>query len=240
MGNIHKLGTNTMTQAELEKVDPQFAVEGLLKAREKTLEVLARIRSELKEGASERDVLSQIRSIFADYGVTQHWHRPFVRFAEGTRLTYNDDESDIRLKHDWPYYLDVAPVWPGAKLGMDSKIRYESDYGDTFIFGQNAEAQKMIDSIHNAFDEAKQYWRQKKSGEEIYGCFKKRVENEGFIFREEIDGHRLGDFPHIKYTRDLEYLSKIEFIPTAGLWMLEVMITHPNLKMGAFYEDLMI
>jgi hypothetical protein len=51
-------------------------------------------------------------------------------------------------------------------------------------------------------------------------------------------GHRLGDFPHAVHKAGK--LAVAEFQPSSGLWVLEIQIRHPELPIGAFYEDLLL
>ncbi len=239
MSDLHQLGVSADSQSDLEKVGEQFMVSGLLKAREKTIEVLNVIRSEFKEGQSENDARLMALSIFEDYGVKKHWHRPFIRLGEGTVLSFHDPISESRLKPNDVFHLDLGPVWPSEKLGLSSSLEYEGDYGDTFVFGKNDDAVKMIEAVHRILLEAQAEWKKKKiSGETIYQFMKQQAEKSGYVFVDRVEGHRVSDFPHHKYTR--ESLSKINFIPKSSLWVTEIMICHPNLKMGAFYEDLMV
>jgi hypothetical protein len=238
VSDLHQLQVTRIDQSETEKLDPRFIVDGLLRAREKTVEVLEAIRGQLKEGLSETEARFLALSIFKDFGVTKHWHQPYIRFGEGTALSFREPLSNHQLKVDDVYHLDVGPVWPSQRLDIEPGLEYEGDYGDTFIFGKNPEAQKMIDVLHEVYHLVKREWEQKKiSGEKIYQFFKEQVENSGYIFIEKVEGHRISDFPHQKYTR--KRLSNIEFAPAHSLWVLEGMICHPKIQMGAFYEDLM-
>lgn len=240
MSDLHQLQvTSSSDQVDIEKVDPQFITEGLLRARVKTMEVLEVIRNEMKEGHSESEARRTAVSVFKTYGVTKHWHQPYIRFGEGTTLSFHEPLSSNQLKNHDVYHLDLGPVWPSDLLGMGPGLEYEGDYGDTFVYGENAEAQKMINTLHDIFHLTKQTWKEKcPSGKNLYQFFKEQVESQGYIFVEEVEGHRIGDFPHQKYTQ--KRLSQIEFAPSNSLWILEAMIRHPKLKMGAFYEDLMI
>jgi hypothetical protein len=239
MSDLHQLNVSALDQATIEKVDPHFIAEGLYRARDKTALVLHEIRKEFKEGLSENDARILALSIFQDHGVTKHWHRPYIRFGEGTILSFYDPISENCLKENDIYHLDLGPVWPSHKLGLDSELEYEGDYGDTFVFGDsNHEATKMIEALHEVFNLVKNEWQNNKlAGTEIYHFFSEQISNKGYVFVEKVDGHRVSDFPHHKYTKDR--LSKIDFTPTNSLWILEAMICHPTLKMGAFFEDLL-
>ncbi len=238
MEGVHQLGATAPPHFNLEMVDEKFVEVGLLKAREKTVEVLHVIRSQFKIGQNENDARILAQKIFADYGATKHWHRPLIRFGEGTVLSFNEPISDHKLTENSVYHMDLGPVWPGQKLGIDSNLEYEGDYGDTFVFGQNGNAQDMINIVHRVFDKAKQMWRENLfTGEEIYRFSRELFKKTDYEFVEKVEGHRVADFPHHKYSK--ERLANIKFVPKRSLWVLELMVRHPQLKFGAFYEDLL-
>lgn len=49
---------------------------GLLKAREKTWQVLHEIRETLRPGLTEDDARKLSLDIFREHGVVKHWHKP--------------------------------------------------------------------------------------------------------------------------------------------------------------------
>ncbi|MGZ3743526.1 MAG: M24 family metallopeptidase [Pseudobdellovibrionaceae bacterium] len=238
MSDHHQLGVYVPNQKQIEGVDPSFIKKGLFLAREKTIQVTEEIKLALKQGMNESDARQLSLSVFEKHGVKKHWHKPWVRFGEGTTLSFYDPISESLLQANDIYHFDFGPVWPSEVLGLEGPLEYEGDYGNTFVFGSNEEAEHMIKSLHESFYEVKTHWkRENVSGEDLYKLFKKSIETKGYIFVDKVDGHRIGDFPHHKYTKDR--LSKISFVPTSGLWVLEAMICHPQKKMGAFFEDIM-
>ena len=89
------------------------------------------------------------------------------------------------------------------------------------------------------FREVETRWREEKlTGPQIYALLKLRASEEGYQLLERVDGHRLSDYPHTKYSK--ERLAKIPFNPADALWILEVLIVHPSLGFGAFFEDLLL
>ena len=54
----------------------------------------------------------------------------------------------------------------------------------------------------------------------------------------EMAGHRIGEHPHAVFHDGL--LSQADFTPSAGLWMLEIQLRHPDLPYSAFIEDLLL
>ncbi len=89
------------------------------------------------------------------------------------------------------------------------------------------------------FSKAKKYWKEEKaSGVQIYKYLKKLSKDENVKLLEDVDGHRLSNFSHFKYSK--KHLSEIKFYPKKNLWILELQINDPKGRFGAFYEDLLV
>jgi hypothetical protein len=233
MSQFHSLQVSSESQKAIESVAPHFIKEGLLLAREKSWRVLKEILSLLKEGMNEDDARKLALQVFSTHGVSKHWHRPYIRFGAGTALTFHDPmQKDYKLQTGDPVYLDFGPVWKDEGTGFE----YEGDVGDTFVFGENSEAERCAKTARTLFAEVQKEWQTKRlTGVDIYGYLNTRANQLGYELTEQVKGHRLGDFPHQKYTK--ENLSDIQFCPSSSLWVLEVHIVHPNRTLGAFYED---
>lgn len=216
-------------------MSPEFIRDGLFRAREKTISVLEEIRRMLREGMTENDARLLALTVFKSHGVTKHWHKPYIRFGSGTTLTFNEPlQAEYRLRTGDAYYLDLGPVWADADLGLE----YEGDYGDTFAFGRNTEAEKCAETAHAIFREAQAAWRATKlTGEELYRLMEKRARKEGYVFVAGVEGHRVSDFPHHKYTK--ENLARMPFVPSESIWVLELQLNDPAGRFGAFFEDLL-
>ena len=235
MTEIHRLGVSLDSKQILEAVNPLFVREGLLQAQRKTWNALRQLRLLLVEGMREDEARKLALSYFLDLGVSKHWHKPYIRFGPGTMLTFHDPlQADYRLKAGDPLYIDLGPVWPAT----DSEIEYEGDAGDTFVQGANLEAERCAATARELFKEVQMSWKSGHlSGEGIYQFLKERTSARGFKLVEKVDGHRLGDFPHHKYSK--ERLARLQFSPSADLWVLEIQIIHPELNIAAFFEDLL-
>lgn len=234
MSHPHPLGVFAPSTEAIEAVHPQFVMEGLYRAREKTIGVLSEVRSQLRVGMTEDDARKLTLEIFAARGVTKHWHKPYVRFGAGTALTFHQPlQPDYRLQENDPYYLDLGPVWPDPALGLE----YEGDFGDTLIFGKNPEAEKCANAARSLFNVAKSKLADKSvTGQSLYDDLRKRSAEMGYTLTADVEGHRLSDFPHHKYSK--ERLAKVPFFPKPGLWVLEIMLADPNKRFGAFFEDI--
>ena len=239
MSDLHKLHVSASNQSQLEGVDQKFLAAGLLMARLKTIEVVEIISKQIKEGTGENEARALIKGIFREFGVTKHWHQPYLRFGEGSVLSFHEPISEHRLRANEIFHMDVGPVWSAESLGMEKGLEYEGDYGDSFVYGENKIAQKLIHATHEVFASARDKWKTEKcSGTELYEHSKEQAELRGYKFVEDVAGHRLGDFPHHKHTK--ERLGSVNFTPSDSLWVMEVMLLAPNLKIGAFFEDLLM
>ena len=237
MSDLHFL---SVTGNAAEAVDPRFLKEGLLEARRKSWEILKSIQGLLEEGMTEDQARRLCLDVFRGAGVKKHWHKPYVRFASGTLLTFNDPiQPDYQLKPGDPVYIDLGPVWSyAAKLG-EAELEYEGDVGDSFVFsGTHPEAERCAAMARQLFGEASANWRTHKwTGAEIYDFLRDRATEEGYVFVEVVQGHRLSDFPHHKYSK--ERFARTQFQASELLWVLEVQLKHPTLGFGAFYEDIL-
>ena len=235
MSDLHPLGIIPDSQEALEAVDPRFLLEGLLAARQKTVEAVELIRASLRAGMTEDEAREQSMGILARLGASKHWHKPYIRFGPGTVLTFHEPlQPDYRLQEGDPFYVDIGPVWCDPKAGLD----YEGDYGDTFVLGSNPDAERCAAAARSLFAEARRDWKEgRRRGAEIYALLKRRAAERGYDLLERAAGHRLGDFPHHRHSK--EQLAKIAFYPSPSLWVLEVQIVHTASRFGAFFEDLL-
>jgi CDP-4-dehydro-6-deoxyglucose reductase len=233
--SAHPLGVLASSKAALEAVHPKFVREGLMKARQKTIDAVGAIRGQVREGLNEVQATKMAMNILMDMGAAKHWHQPKVRLGAGTTLTYDDPlQADYSIQSGDAFFIDLGPVWPDPELGLE----YEGDYGDTFWLGANSDAEKCAQAARTLFHEARSSWlAHRVNGQTLYGMLKNRAQELGYELVAGVDGHRLSDFPHQKYSK--EGLGNLAFIPADSLWIMEIQIRHPKLKIGAFFEDLL-
>jgi len=231
----HQLGIHTQDIKVLEGVDPAFLEKGLWMARQKTIEAFQTIVPQLKEGMSESEARRLIYTIFSDLGCNKHWHKPYARFGSGTLLSFNEgQETGPNFAFHQPGYFDLGPVW----YDSETQLEYEGDFGDTFIIGENSAADHCAKVCRALFQEARDLWhKEPKTGYEIYQFLKSQSSQLGFALREDVCGHRVGDFPHNRFSK--MNLSDTKFIPSQSLWVLEVQILDTESRFGAFYEDIL-
>jgi len=215
----------------IEKTKPDFSIEGILFARQKTQEATRLIASQIVPGMLEEDGQALAREVLSHLGTTKLWHRSWIRFGENTLKHYGlPSEPNVRLKENDIFFIDLGPIWNG----------YEGDAGMTFTVGENAQMKECCIAAKTLFETVKARWEaQDLSGEKLYRFAVNEADKLGFpLHLQEANGHRLGDFPHsIHYKGSI---ASVPFSPSRYLWVLEIQIRHPQLPFGAFIEDLLV
>jgi hypothetical protein len=235
MSDFHPLRIESVSKAESERVGSDFQKEKLLLARSQSWNLYHNIKANLLEGMTEKEALHLSLRISADCGAQKNWHKPFVRFGPGSVLTFREPlQADYRLQVNDPVTIDLGPAW----FDDETKCFYEGDVGDTFVFGENAVAEKCASSARKIFEEVEQEWLDEKlSGASLYVRMEEKAQEHGYLFTREVAGHRIGDFPHHQYSK--RSVASLEFVPQDLLWVLEIHIRHPQLEVGAFFEDVL-
>ena len=229
------IGPIAVTPEDLERVDPRFAREAVLRAQEKSWAVLREIRTALRPGMTESQGRALALETFKHHGVTRHWHAPYVRFGPGTLLTFDDPIQDAHaLSESDAVYLDFGPVWMDAETG----IEVEGDVGEGFAFGVHPAMERCSATARALFQEARALWvKERATGERLYTHLRARATELGYELVEHVQGHRTGDYPHKRYTR--ERVANLKHSPGSCLWVLEVMLRDRATGVGAFFEDVL-
>ncbi len=213
-----------------EGVGDNFSIEGMLAARDKTRAAVERIGSEISAGMTAGDAIALANDELRAMGMDRHWHAPLIRFGEETLKGFRHPvEEDQSLAENDIYFVDLGVIWDGL----------EGDAGDTFVAGKDEEKEACAQAARDIWHAVSDHWRQTRvTGTALHEFAKEETKRRGWKFNHDILGHRLSDFPHAIYKAG--WLSEFERSPSAGLWILEIQISHPELPYGAFYEDLLI
>jgi Xaa-Pro aminopeptidase len=223
----------TQAQPTQEGNREGFRVEHLREAQRRSWEALAEIQKRIRPGMTEDEARKLGEVILRERGATKNWHRVVARFGVNTLKRFSEpSEPGVVLGESDVYYLDLGPVWEIDGLG------YEGDVGDTFTVGADPEHVQCAESVRELFRRVKSIWSEERiSGPELYARAEVEAERLGVILNREVDGHRVGDFPHQLFFRG--GLTEIDFTPSAGAWILEIQVRHPSRPFGAFFEDLL-
>jgi Xaa-Pro aminopeptidase len=215
-------------EPNIEKTSSQFNLEKYLDARQKTIRIVNEVASLVYVGMSETDGFSLIDQCMSKYDVEKKWHPNKFRIGENTTKSFREiSDEGVRLKSDDIFFIDIGPVFDG----------HEGDYGRTFVFGKNRKYQDIKEKCELIFNETKETFKNKKlTGIELYQYAEKISLKHGYQLNLKMSGHRLGDFPHAIYFKGS--LAEVDVVPCEKLWVLEILIRHPNEEFGAFFEDI--
>jgi Xaa-Pro aminopeptidase len=212
-----------------EGIGPGFDTGSLLQARDCSRDAVERIAAGIQPGMREADAERLAADVFAQIGFERIWHPTHIRFGRNTLKLYKEaSDPDVVLGEDDLFFIDIGPVWAG----------HEGDYGDTFCTGDNPDQHAIAEAARRLFDAVAADWREGCSGRALYQSAQRRAIEAGYVLNLGAPGHRLGDFPHAVHKGGK--LAEADFPPTPGLWVLEIQIRHPQLPIGAFYEDLLL
>jgi Metallopeptidase family M24 len=215
---------------DLEKVGEAFTTERMLAVRSMTRAAIHEIASRCKPGMVEEDAVEMARQILADQGMVQGWHDVYVRFGTNTTKTFGaPSDPGIILGADDIFLIDIGPV-------LD---KWEGDGGDTFVTGGNPDYARCAKDARTLFHIVRKKWQSDGlSGKALYDFATEEAKKLDWELNLDLSGHRISDFPHAAiYDGPMNTLS---FTPSRLLWVLEIHIRDPNMKFGAFYEDMLL
>ncbi len=217
-------------QSLLERVGERYEAAGMLVARARTREAIRNIAARIAPGMAEEEAMELTRTTLKQRGLLRGWHGIHVRFGANTLKPFGaPSEPGTVLQPDDVFFLDIGPVWK----------HWEGDAGDTYVVGSDPDMHRIAHDVKVVFDRAATRWREDRlSGVALYRFAEAEARTLGWELKLDMSGHRLSEFPHSAWHRGP--LAEVEFVPSAGLWVLEIQIRHPTRPFGAFYEDLLL
>ena len=216
--------------SDLEGTSINFDLNSYLHARKIAQRISFLFASHVEVGMAEKDGLDLLDKLFEMHKIEQKWHPHKFRIGENTTKSFREKSNqNVRLQKEDIYFLDIGPVING----------HEADIGHTYTIGQNLEYAHAQKSVREIFNELQFLWKEENlTGKDLYHQAKTLAEKKGYILDDKMQGHRLGDFPHALYYKGA--LSEFKRTPVENLWVLEILIKHPSLKFGAFFEDILV
>jgi Xaa-Pro aminopeptidase len=202
----------------------------MLETRERTRGVIRDVAALIAPGMAEEDALGLMRQALKEREMLRGWHGIHVRFGPNTLKTFGKpSDPGVTLREDDIFFIDIGPVWRG----------YEGDGGETFTVGSNPDMLKAAADVRDVYDTVRHAWRREGlTGAALYRYAQAQAAALGWELNLDMSGHRLSDFPHaVKFDGAL---LDVPYAPTAGLWVLEIQIRHPDKPFSAFYEDLLL
>ncbi len=218
-----------MISKEIENTGMAFNLKTYLNARSKTLEALNRISIKIPTGINETEGIKLIKNELELIGAEKHWHPVKFRIGSDTLKSFREKSDPlITLKENDIFFIDIGPVFSS----------HEADIGRTFVRGSSAEMKLIKDAAKIIFESTKNEWKNHQStGKALYQFAEKEAQKLGYTLNLNMDGHRLGDFPHALHYKGS--LQEIDFNPIENLWVLEILIKNKEETFGAFFEDIL-
>lgn len=212
---------------KIEGLGDGFSLDKFLKARELAKFVTQKAASMVEVGMNEIEGISIIERLLQNYGCEKKWHPTKLRIGSNTIKSFKEKSEDgIVLGQNDIFFIDIGPVFDG----------HEADYGESFTIGSSKDLDNIKNAARETFSETKVAFQDGLSGKELYKFAENITKKKGYILNLNMKGHRLGDFPHALFYRGK--LGDIDFIPQRNLWILEILIRHPEKAIGSFFEDL--
>ncbi|HKX58116.1 MAG TPA: M24 family metallopeptidase [Steroidobacteraceae bacterium] len=202
----------------------------LLEARRRTIAAVRDIAACVAPGMTEEEGTELACRALRAHGFERDWAAPYLRFGTNTLRKFGEpSEPGVVLGRDDLWFIDVGPLWRN----------HECDYADSFATGVDPDRQRIVRDLHAVFERTQAHWRASQAtGAELYRFAAAEAAARGWQLDLEMAGHRLGEFPHAAFHDGL--LSRAGFRPSAGLWMLEIQLRHPDKPYSAFFEDLLL
>ena len=83
-----------------------------------------------------------------------------------------------------------------------------------------------------------QWQRHGTTGKDLYQFAQAQAAERGWLLAPSyVRGHRLSEFPHSFYSK--LHIDELDYSPAPNRWVLEIHICDPQMRFGAFYEDML-
>lgn len=221
------------TSSNPQGVGINYKQADYLKAQEKGWQLLNALKAKIQPGLTELEARKIYTELMKLFGIKKNWHPPKIRFGPNTTKSFSElSNEDYILKSNDICFIDLGAIIDG----------YESDNGQTFTVGNQIPEsfEKIISDSQEIFKLTKnQFLKNNLNGPGLYAFAEQEAKNKGWnLVGEGANGHRVGDFPHHVFFKGNLRSFEPQLIP--GLWILEIQLQSPDLKFGAFFEDVLI
>jgi hypothetical protein len=127
------------------------------------------------------------------------------------------------------FFIDIAP----------RVEQWEGDGGASFVVGNAPDYARCAADAERLFHETRALWRDAKlTGEQLYDFAIRRAHELGWVLNLDLPGHRVSDFPHAAIHTGS--LAEYDESPASMRWILEIHLTDPEGRFGAFFEDMLL
>lgn len=228
---------------QMERSEEAIAA-GLLDAQRKASALFAEVESNnlIRPGLSELDINEAVYALAEQaYGIERYWHKRIVRSGPNTLAPYDENPPNLVVAEDDIVFLDLGPVFE----------EWETDFGRTFVVGDDPLKHKLRRDIESAFAKGKSYFREHPeiTCAELYEYGHQLARDAGWEYGGPIAGHLIGVFPHEKIANDKitlyvhpENPNRMQTLDADGRkrhWIFEIHFVDRTRRIGGFYEELL-
>lgn len=213
-----------------ERVGPAFSVQGMEQARAETRKAILAIAARVRPGMIEEEAVEMAKDIIRSQGHALSWHPTRVRFGPNTMKPMKQASAPgVVLGENDIFFIDIAP-----RVGQ-----WEGDGGASFSVGDAPEFARCAADAEALFHEVRAVWRDRAwTGQQLYDFAARRAQEMGWHLNPDLPGHRVSDFPHA--TIHTGSLAAYPDKPSSMRWILEIHLTDPQGRFGAFFEDMLL
>ncbi|SFN67232.1 Metallopeptidase family M24 [Chryseobacterium oleae] len=221
-------------------------VQNLIEAQEKAEHLFREIenRKLICAGISERDLNRNIYELARElFGIRKYWHKRIVRAGSNTLFPYDENPPDLILQPDDILFLDFGPVFED----------WEADIGKTYVLGDDAYKIKLKEDVIAAWEEGRDFYVRNQhdlTGADFYYFTADLAKKYGWEYGNEHCGHLIGNFPHERIQGDeiqnylhphnTEKMNASDIHGEERFWIYELHFVDKDLKIGSFFEKLLI
>jgi len=214
---------------DIQAFGPHFDLNKFIFARDTARELCHDLSSRVQIGMTEEDLHQLYKSLGPKYGVEKNWHPAKLRIGSNTIKSFKDVSAPVELQEEDIFFIDIGPVIDG----------HEADYGEPFSIGENFEHKRIVEKAQELWNIVADHWRTHSiSGHRLYDFAVIEAKKMGYVLNLNEKGHRVSDFPHAIIHKGK--LMECEEVPVPYAWILEIHLIHPDLKIGAFFEDILV
>jgi Xaa-Pro aminopeptidase len=210
-----------------EKLGAQYDPVLFARCREETIALAGVLAHSLAPGSTEDEAHALFKRLLTEQGISKVWHPTKIRFGQNTLCNFREPgEEGVRLSEGDLFFVDIGPVIHG----------HEGDYGETYRCGGGSDP--LIRASRDVFDATEKAWRERGlTGGALYEVARAAAVERGFDLNMNMDGHRIGDFPHVLHHKG--DLKDFDYVPAPGVWILEIHVVDRTRHRAAFFEDVL-
>lgn len=231
------------SQGSIERSEEEISA-GLLEAQGKANALFADVESNklIRPGQTELEINEAVYALAEQkYGISRYWHKRIVRAGPNTLRPYDENPPNLKVQEDDIVFLDLGPVFE----------EWETDFGRTYVVGDDPLKHKLRRDIEQAFARGKAYFHEHSeiTCAELYEYAQKLALDAGWEYGGPIAGHLIGVFPHEKISGDKITLyvhpknpNRMRTLDANGRkrhWILEIHFVDRVRQIGGFYEELL-